>query len=81
MMEARPPGAQAFVRHNAAILWPFRERLVQPIVLIPARMESTRLPGKPLADIAGEPMIPEFERWNLRRFKDGKLLAEGMIIG
>jgi 3-deoxy-D-manno-octulosonate cytidylyltransferase len=28
-----------------------------PIVLIPARMASHRLPGKPLADIAGEPMI------------------------
>ncbi len=28
-----------------------------PIVLIPARMASTRLPGKPLADIAGQPMI------------------------
>ena len=28
-----------------------------PVVLIPARMASTRLPGKPLADIAGEPMI------------------------
>ena len=28
-----------------------------PIVLIPARMASTRLPGKPLADIRGEPMI------------------------
>lgn len=27
------------------------------IVLIPARMASTRLPGKPLADIAGMPMI------------------------
>jgi len=27
------------------------------IVLIPARMTSTRLPGKPLADIAGLPMI------------------------
>jgi 3-deoxy-manno-octulosonate cytidylyltransferase (CMP-KDO synthetase) len=27
------------------------------IVLIPARMASTRLPGKPLADIAGAPMI------------------------
>jgi 3-deoxy-manno-octulosonate cytidylyltransferase (CMP-KDO synthetase) len=27
------------------------------IVLIPARMASTRLPGKPLADIAGLPMI------------------------
>jgi len=27
------------------------------VILIPARMASTRLPGKPLADIAGEPMI------------------------
>jgi 3-deoxy-manno-octulosonate cytidylyltransferase (CMP-KDO synthetase) len=28
-----------------------------PIVLIPARLKSTRLPDKPLADIHGEPMI------------------------
>ncbi|MFQ5763422.1 MAG: 3-deoxy-manno-octulosonate cytidylyltransferase [Rhodospirillales bacterium] len=28
-----------------------------PIVVIPARLASTRLPDKPLADIAGEPMI------------------------
>ncbi|RZN00825.1 3-deoxy-manno-octulosonate cytidylyltransferase [Bradyrhizobium genosp. SA-3] len=27
------------------------------LVLIPARMAATRLPGKPLADIAGSPMI------------------------
>src|SRR5271169_2874124 len=27
------------------------------LVLIPARMAATRLPGKPLADIAGVPMI------------------------
>ncbi len=27
------------------------------IVLIPARMQATRLPGKPLADIGGRPMI------------------------
>ncbi|WP_350336058.1 3-deoxy-manno-octulosonate cytidylyltransferase [Coralliovum pocilloporae] len=30
---------------------------MNPIVLIPARLASTRLPGKPLADIAGLPMI------------------------
>jgi 3-deoxy-manno-octulosonate cytidylyltransferase (CMP-KDO synthetase) len=30
---------------------------VKPVILIPARMESTRLPGKPLADICGKPMI------------------------
>lgn len=34
--------------------------MVQPdaiVTIIPARMASSRLPGKPLADIAGEPMI------------------------
>jgi 3-deoxy-manno-octulosonate cytidylyltransferase (CMP-KDO synthetase) len=30
---------------------------MKPIILIPARMASTRLPGKPLADIGGVPMI------------------------
>jgi 3-deoxy-manno-octulosonate cytidylyltransferase (CMP-KDO synthetase) len=30
---------------------------VRPIVLIPARLASTRLPNKPLADIHGKPMI------------------------
>jgi 3-deoxy-manno-octulosonate cytidylyltransferase (CMP-KDO synthetase) len=28
-----------------------------PVIVIPARLASTRLPGKPLADIHGEPMI------------------------
>ena len=32
------------------------------LVLIPARMASTRLPGKPLADIAGLPMIVQVMR-------------------
>lgn len=30
---------------------------MNPIILIPARMASTRLPNKPLADIGGMPMI------------------------
>jgi 3-deoxy-manno-octulosonate cytidylyltransferase (CMP-KDO synthetase) len=30
---------------------------VKPIIVIPARLASTRLPDKPLADIAGLPMI------------------------
>ena len=30
---------------------------MNPIVLIPARMAATRLPGKPLADIGGAPLI------------------------
>ena len=28
-----------------------------PVIVIPSRMASTRLPGKPLADIGGLPMI------------------------
>lgn len=39
------------------------------IVLIPARMASTRLPGKPLADIAGLPMIVHV----LRRAQETKI--------
>ncbi len=30
---------------------------MRPLILIPARYAATRLPGKPLADIAGKPMI------------------------
>jgi 3-deoxy-manno-octulosonate cytidylyltransferase (CMP-KDO synthetase) len=30
---------------------------MNPIVIIPARLAATRLPGKPLADIHGQPMI------------------------
>ncbi len=32
------------------------------LILIPARMASTRLPGKPLADLGGRPMIVEVAR-------------------
>jgi 3-deoxy-manno-octulosonate cytidylyltransferase (CMP-KDO synthetase) len=32
------------------------------LILIPARMASTRLPGKPLVDIAGKPMIVHVAR-------------------
>jgi 3-deoxy-manno-octulosonate cytidylyltransferase (CMP-KDO synthetase) len=31
--------------------------MAEIVILIPARMAATRLPGKPLADIAGAPMI------------------------
>ena len=33
------------------------ESMPDVLVLIPARLAATRLPGKPLADIGGEPMI------------------------
>ena len=36
--------------------------ITSPIVLVPARMASTRLPGKPLADIGGQPMIVQVWR-------------------
>jgi len=31
--------------------------MMRTLILIPARMAATRLPGKPMVDIAGEPMI------------------------
>lgn len=39
------------------------------LILIPARMASTRLPGKPLADIGGQPMIVRV----LRRAEEAKI--------
>jgi sarcosine oxidase subunit beta len=38
--------------------------------------------GKRIAEhvVTGE-VSPLFERWNLRRFREGKLLSESMIIG
>ena len=40
--------------------------LLNPVIIIPARLASTRLPGKPLADIAGEPMIVKVWRCAMR---------------
>ena len=39
--------------------------------------------GKLLAEhiAKGIEPSPMFERWNLRRFKEGKLLSENMILG
>src|SRR3954471_24534286 len=39
------------------------------LILIPARLHATRLPGKPLADIAGLPMIVQV----LRRAEEAKI--------
>lgn len=44
-------------------------------IVIPARYESTRFPGKPLALISGKPMI----EWVVQRAKEAKL-AERIII-
>ena len=35
---------------------------IQQIIVIPARMKGTRLPGKPLIDLMGKPMI--WHVWN-----------------
>ncbi len=46
------------------------------LCVIPARYASTRLPGKPLADIAGKPMIQHvYERASLARLPDAVLVA------
>ena len=46
---------------------------MNPLILIPARMASTRLPGKPLADISGEAMI-------VRVWKQACAAKEGPVI-
>ena len=46
---------------------------MNPIVVIPARMAASRLPGKPLADIGGEPMI-------LRVWRRAMLAAIGPVL-
>lgn len=46
------------------------------VVVIPARYESSRLPGKPLADIEGKPMIQRvYERASQARGVDRVLVA------
>jgi 3-deoxy-manno-octulosonate cytidylyltransferase (CMP-KDO synthetase) len=50
---------------------------MNPIVVIPARMASLRLPGKPLADIHGEPMIVHVWRRALAAGLGPVLVAAG----
>jgi 3-deoxy-manno-octulosonate cytidylyltransferase (CMP-KDO synthetase) len=46
------------------------------VVVIPARYASTRLPGKPLAEIAGKPLIQwVYERASTSTLKDEVLIA------
>ncbi|HEY5071672.1 MAG TPA: 3-deoxy-manno-octulosonate cytidylyltransferase [Caulobacteraceae bacterium] len=54
-----------------------------PIILIPARMGAARLPGKPLLDIAGEPMIARVLR-SAQAARIGRVVvaaAEQEIVG
>ena len=46
------------------------------VIVIPARYASTRLPGKPLANIAGKPLIQwVYERASTSTLKDAVLIA------
>lgn len=45
------------------------------ICVIPARYASTRLPGKPLADIAGKPMIVRVYERVLNAIKPAEVIA------
>lgn len=47
---------------HAPVSSPVSSSVSRPVVIIPARMASTRLPGKPLAEIAGQPMIVQVWR-------------------
>jgi 3-deoxy-manno-octulosonate cytidylyltransferase (CMP-KDO synthetase) len=54
---------------------------VNPIILIPARMASTRLPDKPMADIAGKPMIVHvWERCVAAGAGDVVVACDGPVI-
>ena len=49
---------------------------MEKLIVIPARYESTRLPGKPLLEIAGKPLIRlVYERAGESRLKDGIIVA------
>lgn len=49
---------------------------MKAVGIIPARYQSTRFPGKPLADILGKPMIQwVYERVRLAKTLDGVLVA------
>jgi 3-deoxy-manno-octulosonate cytidylyltransferase (CMP-KDO synthetase) len=50
---------------------------MKPLVVIPARMSAARLPGKPLADIHGEPMIVHVWRRALAANVGPVLVAAG----
>jgi 3-deoxy-manno-octulosonate cytidylyltransferase (CMP-KDO synthetase) len=49
---------------------------VKKLIVIPARYESTRLPGKPLLEVAGKPLIRlVYERASESRLQDGVIVA------
>ena len=65
---SRKPG----LKRQRRLPWT-RKLVMNPILLIPARMASTRLPAKPLADIAGR----AHDRAGLRQADGGRAGAGG----
>lgn len=56
--------------------WPFKLTDTSVLAIIPARYQSTRLPGKALLDIDGRPMIEHvYRRASLARSVDGVVVA------
>lgn len=56
---------------------------MKKLIVIPARYESSRLPGKPLLEIAGKPLIRlVYERASESRLQDGVVVAtdDGRIV-
>ena len=51
------------------------QKTIKSVGVIPARFGSTRLPGKPLADISGKPMI----QWVIERARRARLLS-GILV-
>ncbi len=67
-----------FAVHPVEFRNPFDSTLSPPhiVAVIPARYDATRLPGKPLADIAGRPMIEHvYRRAAAARGVDGVVVA------
>jgi 3-deoxy-manno-octulosonate cytidylyltransferase (CMP-KDO synthetase) len=56
-LRAIEPGILSLLSLARRVVPLSRQPPSNPILLIPSRLASTRLPGKPLADIAGSPMI------------------------
>ncbi|WP_427790866.1 3-deoxy-manno-octulosonate cytidylyltransferase [Brevundimonas diminuta] len=54
---------------------------MKPLIMIPARMAATRLPGKPLAEIGGKPMIVRaWEQASLSGFRVAVAAGDAEIV-
>ncbi len=64
------------LQFSVPVSLPFKLTESSVVAIIPARYQSTRLPAKPLADIAGRPMIEHvYRRASRARTVDGVVVA------